>query len=134
MGGIQNLFGQTVIYGLSSVIARILNFLLVPLYTVLFIPSEYAIISEMYAYAALLMVMGSFGVETAFFRFSDKMKGDLKSVFGTSFWFLFFNTSLLFVLGALFYKDIAVIIRHEGNSDYVLYFLIIISFHNYQVS
>ena len=127
MSGIQSLFGQTVIYGLSSVIARVLNFLLVPLYTVLFIPSEYAIISEMYAYAALLMILGSFGIETAFFRFSEKTKESLKSVFGTSFWLLFINASVLFLLGGLFYKEIAVTIRHESNPEYVLYFLIIIA-------
>ena len=46
---IKRLFGQTVVYGFSSVLARVLNFLLVPLYTILFIPSEYAIVSEMYA-------------------------------------------------------------------------------------
>ena len=61
MSVIKKLFGQTIIYGFSSVLARILNFLLVPLYTILFIPSEYAVVSEMYAYAAFIMILGSFG-------------------------------------------------------------------------
>ena len=69
MSVIKQLFNQTLVYGFSSVIARVLNFFLVPLYTVLFMPSEYAIVAEMYAYAALLMVIGSFGMETTFFRF-----------------------------------------------------------------
>ena len=66
MKEIKQLLNQTVIYGLSSVLARVLNFLLVPLYTILFIPSEYAIVTEMYAYAAFLIVLGCFGMETTF--------------------------------------------------------------------
>ena len=72
MRELSQLLNQTVIYGFSSVIARVLNFLLVPLYTIMLIPSEYAVVSEMYAYAAFFMVLGSFGMETTFFRFVSR--------------------------------------------------------------
>tara|TARA_B100000902_G_C27321469_1_gene924918 strand:- start:2025 stop:3515 length:1491 start_codon:yes stop_codon:yes gene_type:complete len=127
MGTIKQLLGQTIIYGFSSVIARVLNFLLVPLYTILFIPSEYAVVSEMYAYAAFLMVFGSFGMETAFFRFIETSKYKNLNIFGTAFIFVFVNASILLFLGILFYTKIAAIIQHVNHPEYVLIFLFIIS-------
>ncbi len=123
---IKKLFGQTLIYGFSSVIARILNFLLVPLYTTLFIPSEYAIVSEMYAYAAFLMVVGSFGMETAFFRFAESNKKKFVNIFGTAFSFVLANAAAFFVFGLCFYKQIAKTIQHVAHPEYVLIFVLII--------
>ena len=125
MKEIKQLLNQTVIYGLSSVLARVLNFLLVPLYTILFIPSEYAIVTEMYAYAAFLIVLGCFGMETTFFRFSELNK-KLKPL-STAFSFLCFNSILLLLIGSFFYQDIAKIIRHTNNPEYVLFFIVIIA-------
>ena len=97
---IKRLFGQTVVYGFSSVLARVLNFLLVPLYTILFIPSEYAIVSEMYAYAALLMVFGSFGMETTFFRFANQVE-DKKELYSTAAIILFFSSIICLLTGQI---------------------------------
>ena len=127
MSEIKQLFSQTLVYGFSSVLARVLNFLLVPLYTVLFIPSEYAIVSEMYAYAAFIMVLGSCGMETAFFRFSDSTNFSKSKVFGTAFNFILINAIIILFLGALFYKKIGNLIQHNQNPEYVLFFLFIIS-------
>ena len=128
MSAIKNLFGQTLIYGFSSVLARILNFLLVPLYTILFIPSEYAVVSEMYAYAAFFMVLGSFGMETTFFRFMQVEKNNINSnAFSTAFLFILFNGCLLSVLGLFFQDQIASAIRHENHPEYVTYFIFIIT-------
>jgi O-antigen/teichoic acid export membrane protein len=127
MSEIKQLFSQTLVYGFSSVLARVLNFLLVPLYTVLFIPSEYAIVSEMYAYAAFIMVLGSCGMETAFFRFSDTSNSPKSKVFGTAFNFLLTNSIIILFIGALFYKQIGNLIQHNENPEYVLFFLFIIS-------
>jgi len=128
MSAIKQLFGQTLIYGFSSVIARVLNFLLVPLYTILFIPSEYAIVSEMYTYAAFLMIFGSFGMETTFFRFVESNKYKKLNIFGTAFTFVLANSILLLFLGILFHNKIATIIQHISHPEYVLIFLFIISF------
>ena len=102
MSAIKQLFGQTLVYGFSSVLARVLNFLLVPLYTVLFIPSEYAVLSEMYAYAAFFMALGSCGMETAFFRFFDLKPGSQKNVFSTAFIFLLCNALFISLLAFIF--------------------------------
>ncbi|MBJ05080.1 MAG: polysaccharide biosynthesis protein [Flavobacteriales bacterium] len=130
---LKQLFHQTIIYGFSSVIARVLNFFLVPLYTILFMPSEYAIIAEMYAYAGLFMVIGSFGMETTFFRFvkNEAIKSssteNTRKVFSTAFTFLIFNTLILLFLGFLFLEDISFIIEHENHPEYIALFIIIVS-------
>jgi O-antigen/teichoic acid export membrane protein len=71
---LKSLFKDTAIYGLSSIIGRFLNYLLVPLYTAKIAASSggYGVISEVYSYVALLMVLLTFGMETTFFRFINK--------------------------------------------------------------
>lgn len=64
------------VYGLSSVLGRILNYLLVPLYTEVFQPGEYGVVTEIYAYAAFLNVLYIYGLETTYFRFSSQGKKD----------------------------------------------------------
>ena len=83
MNSLKKLAGQTAIYGLSSVVGRLLNYLLVPLYTRFFLPEEYGVVTEMYAYVAFLVVVLTYGFETAFFRFSKKEK-DVKIVYSTA--------------------------------------------------
>lgn len=71
----KKLASQTAVYGLSSVLGRMLNYLLVPLYTSVFAPGEYGIVTELYAYVAFLNVFFIYGLETAYFRFSAQSKG-----------------------------------------------------------
>ena len=71
MNLLTKLAGQTAIYGLSSVVGRLLNYLLVPLYTRYFLPAEYGIVTEMYAYAAFFAILLTYGIETSFFRFTQ---------------------------------------------------------------
>lgn len=71
-GEIKKLASETVLYGLGTILPRMLNFLLVPLQTRVFPKEEYASISELYGYAAFLNIIFLFGMETAFFRFSNK--------------------------------------------------------------
>ena len=81
---LKKLAGQTAIYGVSSVIGRLLNYLLTPILTRPeiggFSPGEYGVITEMYAYLAFLIVFLTYGLETAFFRF--KQKNDDKNMIG----------------------------------------------------
>ena len=72
MNPLKKLLGQTAIYGLSSIVGRLLNYLLVPLYTRYFTTSEYGDVTLFYAYAAFLLIILSYGMETAFFRFSQR--------------------------------------------------------------
>ena len=120
---------QTVYYGLSSVIARVLNFLLVPLYTYIFIPEQYGIISEMYAYAVFIMILSTLSIETAFFKFSNKPT--IKDNVASNSSFLLLVSSTILILLAIFFVDpISKIIGGTQFTDYrnyIFYFLIILS-------
>ncbi|WP_370089070.1 polysaccharide biosynthesis C-terminal domain-containing protein [Ekhidna sp.] len=75
MSILRKLASQTAVYGLSSVLGRMLNYLLVPLYTSVFAPLEYGIVTELYAYVAFLNILYIYGLETAYFRFSSQENG-----------------------------------------------------------
>ena len=83
MSVIKKLAGQTATYGLSSILGRLLNYLLVPLYTRVFHAGEYGVVTEMYAYVAFLNIVFTYGLETAYFRFFQSEKGNPK-VYSTS--------------------------------------------------
>ena len=117
---IKKLFGEIAIYGLSSIIGRLLNYLLVPLYTYVFInPADYGVVSELYAWVAFLIVILTFGMETAFFKFIQN-EGDQKNVFSTAFSALLSLNSVFFLIILLFYQDIASLLLYEGHGEYIL--------------
>ncbi len=72
MNPLKKLAGETAIYGISSIVGRVLNYLLVPLYTTVFLDNQYGVITKLYAYVAFLNIIYSYGMETAFFRFASK--------------------------------------------------------------
>jgi O-antigen/teichoic acid export membrane protein len=72
---IKKLASETAIYGLSTIVGRVLNYLLVPLYTSILLPAEYGMLTELYAYAAFGNILYTFGLETAYFRFASQEKG-----------------------------------------------------------
>lgn len=125
MNYLKQLAGQTAIYGLSSIVGRLLNYLLVPLYTRYFIPSEYGVVTELYAYVAFLVILLTYGIETAFFRFSQKQY-DKKTVYSTSLISLIF-TSLLFCVVVIFFQQpIAEWLEYADNPEYIRWFALII--------
>ena len=86
MGKLQSLLKETAIYGLSSIFGRFLNYLLVPLYTAkMSVESgNYGVVTNIYAWTAVLLVVLTFGFETTFFRFASKEKADVPKVFSMS--------------------------------------------------
>ncbi|NJL11682.1 MAG: polysaccharide biosynthesis protein [Microscillaceae bacterium] len=72
MGLLKKLAGETAVYGLTMVLGRTLNYLLVPIYTAVFAEGEYAVQAELYSYVAFLNVLYTYGMETAFFRYATK--------------------------------------------------------------
>lgn len=117
---IKKLFGEIAIYGLSSIIGRLLNYLLVPLYTYVFInPADYGVVSELYAWVAFLIVILTFGMETAFFKFIQN-EGDQKNVFSTALSALLSLNSVFFLIVLLFYQDIASLLLYEGHGEYIV--------------
>lgn len=128
MSGIRQLASQTAIYGLSSIIGRFLNYLLVPLHTsaAVFSTQQYGIITEMYAYVAFLVVMLTYGMETAFFRFHNKDNFNKNKVYATALTALLSSTSFFIVICFLFSQPIAVWLRYPNHSEYIIWFALIV--------
>jgi O-antigen/teichoic acid export membrane protein len=128
MSTIRKLASQTAIYGLSSIIGRFLNYLLVPLHTIYsgFTTDQYGVISEMYAYVAFLVVLLTYGMETAFFRFNSNPDLEKKRVYSTALWTLFISTGLFIVLCWIFQQAVADWLHYPNNAEYVTWFAIIV--------
>lgn len=126
MSVLKKLAGQTAIYGLSSIVARFLNYLLVPLHTMVFLPQQYGVITEMYAYVAFLIILLTYGMETAFFRFSNKEEQDADTVFSTILTSLFSSTSMFILMAVIFAQPIAEWLLYPDNKEYVVWFAIIV--------
>ncbi|MFN5444406.1 MAG: oligosaccharide flippase family protein [Crocinitomicaceae bacterium] len=126
MNPLKKLLGQTAIYGLSSIVGRLLNYLLVPLYTYVFAdPSDYGVVSELYAYVAFLVVFLTFGMETTFFRYI-KEKTDKETVFRNTFLTVLVINVLFFLIGVFFLQEIADWLLYPKHSEYVFLLLIIV--------
>jgi len=100
---LKKLFQQTAIYGLATVLPRMLNFLLLPLYTGILVTAGYGEVSVIFAWIAIFNVFLAYGMETAFFRFYNK-NPDQEKVVSTSL-ISIMATTLLFVLIALIFQS-----------------------------
>jgi O-antigen/teichoic acid export membrane protein len=117
---LKKLAGQTAIYGLGTILSRLLNYLLVPFYTHRFIfdssllsQSDFGIITELYAYVGILMVMLTYGMETSFFRFAQKEENRNK-VFSLSLLSLIITTSIFLMTIWFFLTPISQLIGYEN--------------------
>ena len=123
---IRNLMGQTAVYGLSSIVGRLLNYLLVPLYTSVFInPSDYGVVSELYAWVAFLLVFLTFGMETAYFRFIQDAENKEKLFQNALFTVLGFNV-IFFSIILYFNNPIASLMLYEGHNEYIILLTVIV--------
>ncbi len=121
MGKLTTIFKDTAIYGLSSIIGRFLNYLLVPLYTAQLSAASggYGIITNIYAYVALVLVLLTFGMETTYFRFTNKTHTDSETVYGTTL-ITVGSLSLAFaVLVLLFLSPVSQLMGYGEHPDYV---------------
>jgi O-antigen/teichoic acid export membrane protein len=124
---LKKLAGQTLVYGMGTIVPRLLNyFLLTPFYTRVFITGEYGVITELYAYMAFLLVLLTYGMETTFFRFAEK-EPDPKKVFSTSVVSLFFTSALFFLLVVIFAQPLAGLIKYGDHTEYIVMFSAIIA-------
>ena len=122
MNIIRKLVNQTATYGISSVIGRLLNYLLVPLYTRVFLPEEYGVVTELYAYVAFFAVILTYGLETSYFRFvsSSELKPKEKStVYSTSLISLILTSSIFLLIIYFLSTDIAFVIGYSENINYI---------------
>ena len=125
---------QTAIYGLSSIVGRFLNYLLVPLYTYKIAAESggYGIVTNLYAYTALLLVILTFGMETTFFRFSNKEGVDPDKAFSTSGLAVGFVALVFVALVSLLLKPIAAALDYAAHPEFVEIMAIIVAFDAFQ--
>ncbi len=127
MSLLKKLAGQTVVYGLSSIVGRLLNYLLVPLYTRIFLTSEYGVVTELYGYVGFLMVIFTYGMETAFFRYV-KDEGLSKDASSTALSSLLLSTIMLVSCMLLFSGSISNLINYSAHPEYIIWFTLILGF------
>ncbi len=96
MAGLKSLAKDTAVYGLSSIVGRFLNWCLVPLYVYIFPSEEYGIVSYLYSFTAVALVILNYGMETSFFRYASA-SDDSEKVYTTSLWSVG-TTSLIFIV------------------------------------
>ena len=116
----KGLAKDTAIYGLSSIIGKFLNYLLVPLYTyVLARTADYGIVTNLYAWTALLLVILTYGMETGFFRFANREDYDAPTVYRTAYCALFVSSALFTLFVVIFHKPIAYVLGYPDHAEFV---------------
>ena len=118
MSGIKSLAKDTAVYGLSSIVGRFLNWCLVPLYVYIFPSAEYGVVSYLYSFTAVALVILNYGMETGFFRYANT-ESDPERVYTTTL-LTIGSTSLLFIiLLSLLLHPVATALLLPDNSLYV---------------
>lgn len=121
MSGLKALAKETAIYGVSSIVGRFLNYLLVPVYT-LALPAQtggYGVVTNMYAWTALVLVLLTCGMETGFFRFANKGDEDPQRVYSTTLLSVGAGALGFLLLGLLFLQPIAGWLEYDEHPWYV---------------
>ena len=125
---IKKLAGQTAVYGLSSIVGRLLNYLLVPLYVSIFLhTSDYGVISELYAWIAFLMVLLTFGMETAFFKFLSDHPEKKDKIFRNSMLSVIMVNLVFLVLILIFNGQIADAMLYSQHPEFIILLGLIVS-------
>lgn len=122
MGSMKSLAKDTAIYGLSSIVGRFLNYLLVPLYTHVIAASSggYGVVTNLYAYVALILVILTFGMETTFFRFANKEDENPHLVFSTSMAVVGTLSAVFLAIIFLGIDPIARALQYSNHKEYIL--------------
>jgi len=124
---IKKLAGQTAIYGFSSIVPRLLNYFLTPLYTYILLPDEYGVITDLYAYVVFLNILLTYGMETTFMRFAQSNK-EKEKVYSTAFISIFSSTIFFIIISLLAINNISKALNYYGKEQYILFFIFIIAF------
>jgi len=118
---IKQLASDTAIYGLSTILARVVNFMLVPLYTRVLTTSDYGVVTEFMSYIAVLQVVLVLGLETGCFRYASKEGVDSKAVFSNAFMTVLGFCLLFLGTMTLFSRDIATGLGYPGHAEVIIY-------------
>ena len=118
---IKQLFGQTLIYGLGTIVPRFLNFvILTPYYTRIFNPSQYGVITELYSYIVVFMILLTYGLETGFFRYAKTHK-NYHEVFYTSLISLFVTSGLFVLVIYIFLTPLSAYLEYREYQNLVFW-------------
>jgi len=124
---LKKLAGQTALYGLSSIVGRTVNFLLLPILTSILLAPEYGVITYLYAYTGFFNIIYLYGLETGYFRFAKKEGIGEQKAFSVSLSSLLVTTTFFTLLFILFSSQIAQLILHRNNSEYIILLALILA-------
>ena len=129
MAGLKSLAKETAIYGVSSIVGRFLNYLLVPVYTIALPASSggYGVVTNIYAWVALMLVLLTCGMETGFFRFANKGQDDPMRVYSTTLLSVSIGSVVFVVLGLLFLEPIAGWLEYGEHPWYIGMMMIVVA-------
>ena len=126
MNPLKKLASQTAIYGLPTIVGRLLNYFLTPLYTYNYSTEDFGVVTSAYAYVSFLLVFLTYGMETTLFKFSQT-ENDKQRVYTTAFISVFISSASFIVLASAFSNSISESIKFTGHPEYVTWFAIIIA-------
>ena len=134
MAGMKSLVKDTAIYGVSSILGRFLNYLLVPLYTGVLPAASggYGVVSNVYAYTALILVLLTFGMETGFFRFANKKDEQPETVYANSLLFVGGLSLLFVVVCMIFLHPVSSLLEYPDHPDYVGMMVVVVALDAFQ--
>ena len=123
----KKLASQTAIYGVSSIVGRVVNYLLVPVYTGHFAAAEYGIVTGLYAYVSFLNVVFTYGLETTFFRFANRPGEDRRTLYNRTLSLLLLSSAGLTALLMLLARPLLGLLRlPPGHDEYAIWVALIL--------
>ncbi|RYU78840.1 oligosaccharide flippase family protein [Hymenobacter persicinus] len=126
MSIVKKLVSQTAVYGVSSILGRVLTFLLVPLYTRKFAAAEYGIVTELFSYVAFFNILFTYGMETTYFRFAHQPGADRPALYGKVFSLLLVTSTLFSGLLVVLATPIANALHYPGQDKYIIWLALIL--------
>ncbi|UOG74446.1 polysaccharide biosynthesis C-terminal domain-containing protein [Hymenobacter tibetensis] len=122
----KKLASQAAIYGVSSIVGRVLTYFLVPVYTARFAPAEYGVVTDLYAYVAFFNVLYTYGLETAYFRFANRPGTDRDKLYSQVLSLLLLSSTALSGALILLATPITEALRYPGQERYIVWLALIL--------
>ena len=127
MSVVKKLASQTAVYGISSIVGRVLTYLLVPIYTAAFAAAEYGVVTGLYAYVSFLNVVFTYGMETTYFRFANRPGTDRQELYDRTLSLLLLSTVGLTAGLMLLARPLLGLLEiPAGNEQYVIWVALIL--------
>ncbi len=131
MNEVRILAKQTAIYGFGTIVPRFLNYgIMTFFYTRIFDKAEYGVVTELYAWMVFLLIVLTYGMETGFFRFTQKRE-DADRVYSTTLLSLLVTSSLFFILVNIFIEPVSAVLNYRNNHDYIRMFAAIVAIDSF---